>query len=422
MKKLIRYYNEMLAEGANAYKNTEYLMSPLRDDYTRNIQQKGEPDNGREAGDFKPEASENLLLAYMREVGRIPLLGEEEETALAKEIQDGQRDLVHRLLTLDLEIDEIDILGKKQRNISDELIAAIAGKLQKLEKEKKIPPHKMTLLSEIRNLYSRLIQLKGEMLTRNLRLVVKIAKEYMYSGVSLSDLVQEGNLGLMRAVTKFDYKRGYRFSTYATWWIRQAIRRARLEKERTIRIPLHLIEKRQKLTKTYSNFLKKRREVPQPEEIAEKAKVSLKVVHKALFSLPETVSLETPVGEDSILGDFIGDEQSPSPFDVIERKEVRDMADKVLSDLPSREAEILRLRFGIGGEKEHTLEEIGRKFGISRERVRQLQKKSINRSRHWRKELSGQVEKIRIRRSNGKPRRRTSMSTQCSRRDGLRKC
>jgi len=333
--------------------------------------------------------AKGLLSTYLRELGRIPLLTVEEEKALAKEIQEGQRDLVHRLLKLDLEIDEIDILIRKQRDISDELLAAMVGKLERLEKEDKISPHKMILLSEIRNFYAQLCQLKGEMLKRNLRLVVKIAKEYIYSGISLSDLVQEGNLGLMRAVTKFDYKRGYRFSTYGTWWIRQAILRAIAEKERTIRIPVHVMEKRQRLARTYNSLLKKRRKIPPPEEIAKKARIPLKVVHEALFPLPKTISLETPVGEETSLGYLIEDEESPSPFDVMETKELREMAEKILSDLPPREAEILRLRFGIGGHEEHTLEEIGRKFGISRERVRQLEKKGINRLRYWRKQLSG---------------------------------
>ena len=357
----------------------------------------------------------DLLSTYLRELGRIPLLTVEEEKALAEEIQEGQKDLVHRLLKLDLGIEEIGILTRKQQNISDELTAVIVGKLEKLEKENNIPPHKMTVLSEIRSLYGRLNQLKGEMVKRNLRLVIKIAKEHMYSGISLSDLVQEGNLGLMRAVTKFDYKRGYRFSTYATWWIRQAIMRAIIEKERIIRIPLHLMEKRQKLAKTYGNFLKKQGRIPQPEEVAEKANVPLKVVHQVLFSLPETVSFGTPIGEDSSLEYFIEDQKSPSPFEAIERKEVRRMAEKVLSHLPPREAEILRLRFGFGEDEEHTLEEIGRRFGISRERVRQLEKKGINRLRHWKRELSGQDEKKRIRKSKSKPRCQTSMSTQCSR-------
>jgi RNA polymerase primary sigma factor len=350
-------------------------------------------DCGQEAGDPENEASGNILSAYIREVTEIPLLSQEEERTLAKGIQEGQRDLVSRLLKLDLGTDEIDILTRKDQAISDERLAHIMGKLGELGQEKGISPHKVALLSEVRDLYDRLTRLKGEMLRRNLRLVMKIAKEYGYSGMGLSDLVQEGNLGLMRAVTKFDYKRGCRFSTYATWWIRQAILRAIAEKERIIRIPVHLIERRRKLTKTYNNFLRKRGKAPRPEEVAKKAKVPLGAVHKALFSLPETISLEAPVGEDLSLAFLIEDEQSPSPFEAMEREEARQTAEKFLSYLPPREAEIIRLRFGIGGDEEHTLEEIGRKFGISRERVRQLEKRGINRLRHRRKKLSTQVER-----------------------------
>ena len=286
------------------------------------------------------------------------------------------------------------MLMRKDRSLSDESLATLMGALEKLEREDKISPDKKALLSEIRERYYRLTRLKGEMLRRNLRLVISIAKRFKHSGISLSDLVQEGNLGLMKAVPKFDYRRGCKFGTYATWWIRQAIQRAIVEKGRTIRIPLHLMEERKKLTKTYRRLLEKRERVPRPQEIARKAKVPLEFVHKALFNLPETISLETPVGEDTNLGYFIEDEESPSPFEVMERKEIRQMAERVLSDLPPREAEILRLRFGISGKGEHTLAEIGRKFGISRERVRQLEKKSINRLRHPKRRLSAQVEGV----------------------------
>jgi RNA polymerase primary sigma factor len=386
--------NEGLVKGTNMFEIREYLTLPLADNDPDGIQQEEGFDKG--GGDFGQavcivdhEISKNLLSSYMKEVGRITLLTAEEEKALAKEIQETQRNLIRRLLKLDLKIDEIHLLTRKKRNISDDLLAAIVAKLEELKRESKISHHKIAFLSETSDLYGRLSQLKGEMLKRNLRLVVKIAREYLYSGISLSDLVQEGNLGLMRAVTKFDYKRGCRFSTYATWWIRQAILRAKVEKERTIRIPIHLMEKRRKLAKTCRNFLKKRGKQPQPEEIAKKAKVPLKVVHKALFPLPQTVSFETSVGEGSNLEYLIKDEKSPSPFEVMEREEVRQMVEKALSHLPPREAEVLRLRFGIGGDGEHTLQEIGRKFGISRERVRQLEKKAINRLRHWKKRVAG---------------------------------
>lgn len=375
---------DMVVGGTNTSKNTEYLMRPLETNHPRNLRENGGPGNGRAAADFEPEASENLLWVYMKEVGRIPLLSGEEERALAEQIQKGERELVRRLLKVKLNMDELDMVRKREQNVSDELVAAIIRTLEKLGKENEISKDQRALLSEIRSLYGRLTKLKGEMLKRNLRLVIKIAKGYMHSGVSLLDLVQEGNLGLMKAVARFDYRRGYRFSTYATWWIRQSIQRAIVEKERTIRIPVHIMEKRQRLAKAYSSLLKKQGKTPHPEEVAEKARIPVEIVHKALFSLPEAISLETPVGEDSSLEYFIEDEKSPSPVDVIERKEVRRMAEKILSDLPLREAEILRLRFGIGGDNEHTLEEIGRKFGISRERVRQLEKKGINRLRQSR--------------------------------------
>jgi RNA polymerase primary sigma factor len=380
--------------GTNTPNNKNYLMSPSGNNYPRKVRENGKPDNGRPAADYGREASQNLLWAYMKEVGRIPLLSWKEERALTEEIQKGQRELVRRLLKLDLKMDELDMVRKRERNVSDQLIAAIMRTLNTLEEEKRISRDQRGLLSEIRDLYGRLTRLKGEMLKRNLRLVIKMAKEYMHAGMNLLDLVQEGNLGLMKAVAKYDYRRGYRFSTYATWWIRQSIQRAIVEKERTIRIPVHLMEKRQRLTKTYTSLVKKHGKAPRPEEVAEKARVPVEVVHKALFSLPETTSLETPVGEDTSLGYFIGDEGSLSPLEVMERKEVQQMARQILSDLPPRQAEILRMRFGIGGDEQHTLEEIGRKFGISRERVRQLEKKGINRLRHSREKFSTQVESI----------------------------
>jgi len=391
--------SEMLGQSVHTSQDAEYLRSPLGENHPRDLYERSEPDKGsrdrgQELNPFEPQASENLFRAYMREVGRISLLNENEERALAKEIQKGQRELVHRLLKLDLKIDALNSLTRKDRNLSDESLATIMGFLEKLERKERISPNKKILLSEIRERYYRLTHLKGEMLRRNLRLVISIAKGFRHSNASFSDLVQEGNLGLMKAVSKFDYRRGFKFGTYATWWIRQAIQRAIVEKGRTIRIPVHLMEERKKLTKTYKKLLEKRERIPQPQEIARKAKVPLEFVHKALFNLPETISLETPVGEDTNLGYFIKDEESPSPFEVMERKEIRQMAERVLSDLPPREAEILRLRFGISGKGEHTLEEIGRKFGISRERVRQLEKKSLNRLRHPKRRLSAQVEGV----------------------------
>ncbi len=400
--------NERLAKCENTPEMRQYSINLLRGNGASDIQQEegshnGQADYGREVCNFEHEVSENLHLAYMKEVAKIPLLSEEEEKTLARQIQEGQRELVRQLLKLDGKRDELDILAGNKRNLSDEFMVAIMATLGKLEKENRVSQDQMDLLSEMRNLCARLTHLKGEMLKRNLRLVIKIAKGYMYSGINFSDLVQEGNLGLMKAVTKFDYKRGCKFSTYATWWIRQAILRAIAEKERTIRIPVHIIDKRQRLKKTYTILLEKEDHIPSPEEIAEKARIPLRVVHKVLFPLPETISLETPVGEDSSLEYLIEDERGLSPCEEMERREVRQLVERLLSRLLPREAEILRMRFGIGRDEEYTLEEIGRKFGISRERVRQLEKKGINRLRHWKRELSGQGERIRFRGGNQKP-------------------
>jgi RNA polymerase primary sigma factor len=360
----------------------------------------GAPDNrnracGQTSSPFEPDTSKNLFRAYLREIGKIPLLSKEEERALAKEIQEGQRELVRRLLKIGLKTDELDFLVRKDRNFSDESLATLMGTLERMEKLNRISQGKRICLSEVRRHYRRLTRLKGEMLSRNLRLVVSIAKGFKHSGISLSDLIQEGNLGLMKAVSKFDYRRGYKFGTYASWWIRQAIQRAVVEKGRTIRVPVHLIEERQKLTKAYGRLLEEKGKAPELQEVAQKANIPLKVAHKALYLLPETISLETPVGENANLGYFIEDEKSPSAFEVMERREMRQMVARVLSGLPPREAEILRLRFGIGGYGEHTLQEIGRKFGISRERVRQLEKKSISRLRHPNRKLSTHVEGVR---------------------------
>jgi DNA-directed RNA polymerase sigma subunit (sigma70/sigma32) len=221
----------VLAEGRRAAKQRGYPMSPKGACQRRPMRQNEESDDGGLAAESEPIASENLLRAYMREVGRIPLLREEEERTLAEEIQKGERELVLRLVKLNLEMEELHMITRKERNFSEELIEAIMCTVEKLEKENQISYGQRVLLSEMRNLYDRLIQLKGEMPERNLRLVIKIAKGYMYSGMSLLDLVQEGNLGLMRAVAKFDYRRGYKFATYASWWICQAIQRAIVEKE-----------------------------------------------------------------------------------------------------------------------------------------------------------------------------------------------
>lgn len=389
------------------------------------------------------EKTEDIVQTYFHSMGNISILTRNEEVELAKRLEEGKEIIKEMTTTLPLYKKlEASLNGKDEEDLNnseeektdealemslkvlDDLMVKIEvadrkvaryGTLKGLKKlihkkkDQDINPIQLnTIAKEVQNEYKQaesevgikidelkakwdritkartlVSEAKDELITHNLRLVVNVAKNYIGRGLSFLDLIQEGNIGLMKAIDKFDYTMGFKFSTYATWWIRQGITRALIDHTKTIRVPVHLMEFYNKVTKASRELMSQSGREPSKEEIAERLGVPTKKVEDIFRSVQDPIALQTPIGDEgTTIEDFISDKNSPTPYSDTERNNVTKHILNVLKTLTPREAEIIKRRFGIGFDKDHTLEEVGRQFSITRERVRQIEAKALRKLKH----------------------------------------
>lgn len=388
------------------------------------------------------EHVEDLVQAYFNSMGDIPILTKDEEVELAKKLQEGKAIIRETVLGLPIYNKILDEVNKEEDSESltedektEEALSRTIIKLENLINElnkieskvqqygsikdlrktinelkksgenikalenlhkevsaelKKIESESGLKTEELKNIWNKIYkakclveETKNELITRNLRLVVNIAKNYVGRGLPLLDLIEEGNIGLMKAVDKFKYEKGFKFSTYATWWIRQAITRALIDQTKTIRVPVHMMEFYNRVTKASRELTQQLGREPSNEEIAEKLGVPVRKVEEVFRAIQDPIGLQTPIGdEDTELEDFIGDKTSPSPLSEAERIELSEHIQRILKTLTPKEEKVIKMRFGIGEDRDHTLEEVGRYLSITRERVRQIETKALRKLKH----------------------------------------